>query len=337
MHNIILQELAMFGCRCTLSNDMFKIAKEKFGSFDYYKLINERTAEYLSVIPAFGGLCHAWEVNTSIGIFQLFENYKTIEELTELVDRSYKGAKLVPYPNRVAGRKYRFNGSAYELEQCKIGEPNSIHGFLVRQPMKLIDQYITEASASITLEYIHEGLTQGYPFPFRLSICYELHEAQGLTISTNVTNTGDHTMPFGDGWHPYFKAPDGIDDLELQFGARSILETAGAGIPTGIAHEYSNFNECGPIGTTELDDCFVLEHNEVTLVYSKQGLRLDFWQEMGPGKYNYLQIYTPDDRKSIAIEPMTCEPNAFNSGNGLITINPDKTISLKHGIIPTVP
>jgi aldose 1-epimerase len=55
--------------------------------------------------------------------------------------------------------------------------------------------------------------------------------------------------------------------------------------------------------------------------------------------YGYLMIFTGDgladvDRRSIAVEPMTCAPNAFRSGDGLIRLEPGESHVGLWGIIP---
>ena len=47
-------------------------------------------------------------------------------------------------------------------------------------------------------------------------------------------------------------------------------------------------------------------------------------------RYPYLMIFTGDglpdvERRSIAVEPMTCAPNAFRSGEGLVRLDPGET------------
>lgn len=37
-------------------------------------------------------------------------------------------------------------------------------------------------------------------------------------------------------------------------------------------------------------------------------------------KENFLQLYIPPDRTSIAIEPMTCTPDVFNYKKGLLEL-----------------
>ena len=61
--------------------------------------------------------------------------------------------------------------------------------------------------------------------------------------------------------------------------------------------------------------------NGVNLVSRKTGIILNIWQESSRNKYNYLVLYTPPDRKSIAIEPITSNIDSFNSKEDVIILN----------------
>ena len=56
------------------------------------------------------------------------------------------------------------------------------------------------------------------------------------------------------------------------------------------------------------------------------------------GKYRYAQVFTGDTlaaerrRCGLAIEPMTCPPDAFRSGVDLIVLRPGEAITLEWGI-----
>jgi aldose 1-epimerase len=55
----------------------------------------------------------------------------------------------------------------------------------------------------------------------------------------------------------------------------------------------------------------------------------------------YVQVFTGDTlspqerRRSIAVEPLTCPANAFNSGDGLRVLDPAETVGGTWGIQPT--
>ncbi|MEQ9300870.1 MAG: hypothetical protein RIF33_20015 [Cyclobacteriaceae bacterium] len=311
---------------------MYTIHKTQFGPYDHYQIKDANDEESISIIPAFGGLINDWTVKTKSGLSRLLKNYEDHLDLNDNIDVNFQGPKLIPYPNRIENGQYTFNGQEYQLEQSKIGEPNSIHGFLCRLPMEVIEQVCEADRGSITLQHSYNGAESGYPFTFDIELTYQLHASDGLSILTRIRNTGDRLMPFGDGWHPYFACRDGIGSLELEFHAKGKLETNELAIPTGKLDYYGQFESLTSIASVQLDDCFELRDDHILLRYPDEDLTLAFWQEMGEGKYNYLQVYTPADSQSIAIEPMTCPPNAFNSGEGLIEIAPKEQIELRHGI-----
>ncbi len=311
---------------------MYSIQKTQFGPYEQYEIKTADEEESISIIPGFGGLINDWKIRAKSGPLALLKNYKDHQELEKMIDVNFQGPKLIPYPNRIENGHYSFEGQEYQLDQSKIGEPNSIHGFLCRLPMQVNGQLCEADHATLSLGHTYKGGVRGYPFTFELELTYQLHAAEGLSILTRIKNTGDGLMPFGDGWHPYFSYGNGINALELEFHALGKLETNDLGIPTGKSVRYDHFDKLATIASTQLDDCFVLKDDQIFLKYPEENLTLAFWQEMGEGKYNYLQVYTPVDRQSIAIEPMTCAPNAFNSGEGLIEIPSEATIELRHGI-----
>ena len=60
--------------------------------------------------------------------------------------------------------------------------------------------------------------------------------------------------------------------------------------------------------------------------------KIVLWQETGEMKYNYLAVYTPPEKDSLAMEPWTCPPDVFNNKIDLITLDPGKKLELAMGI-----
>ncbi len=79
----------------------------------------------------------------------------------------------------------------------------------------------------------------------------------------------------------------------------------------------------GKIRKTILDHGFLLSEHET---------HFDGFVVFQDKSMNFLQIYTPEKRRSIAIEPMSCLADAFNNKIGLITLKPGKSISHHFGI-----
>ena len=96
-----------------------------------------------------------------------------------------------------------------------------------------------------------------------------------------------------------------------------------------------DFRAARPIGDLPLDTCYA------DLIPDADGAtRITFAHPDGSPRltlildahYRFAQVYSGDNvpdpaarRRGLAIEPMTCPANAFNSGDGLITLQPGAT------------
>ena len=144
-------------------------------------------------------------------------------------------------------------------------------------------------------------------------------------------------MPFGIGWHPYFTLQKQADELQLQLPACNHLRVDERLIPTGNREPFREFQTFHSIGSRSFDDAFECTSNagyfETKLRDPQTGGIITLQQN---AVFKYLQVYTPLERSSIALEPMTCPANAFNSGEGLITLKSGESfegqISLKFEI-----
>lgn len=241
-----------------------------------------------------------------------------------------RGQVLAPWPNRLAGGSYEFAGTRYQLAISEARTGNASHG-LVRWANW---QLVAQDAASVTL-----GLTlhpqSGYPFALALALTYRLAE-DGLTVSTVARNVGTSALPFGLGFHPYFTVGTTlVDDAIFTLPAATSLPTDERMIPSGrdsVAGGPLDFRNARPIGDTIIDTCFTeLARDEqgrarIVLAAPDGGPVLTLTLD---GAFDFVQVYTgnnlPDPatrRRGLAIEPMTCPANAFNSGDGLIALAP---------------
>ena len=238
-----------------------------------------------------------------------------------------RGQVLMPWPNRIEDGRYTFDGREHRLPLSEPEAANAIHG-LVRWDVWTVRERTAERAV---LAY---GLHQqpGYPFTLDLEVDYAL-SADGLTVRTRATNFGPDACPFGAGNHPYLRAGGGLaDDVVLRLPASTVLDADERGIPTGsapVGKRGLDFREPRAIGETVLDHAFtglardgdglvrvVLEHPD--------GTRTVLWADEA---YGYLQVFTGDPlpdvaRRSVAVEPMTCPPNAFRTGEALVRLEP---------------
>ncbi len=247
------------------------------------------------------------------------------------------GAVLVPWPNRLRAGKYSFDGVDYQLPLTEPLAGNAIHGLgrwarwtcVRREP----------SSVTLGLDIVAQT---GWPFEVRVEVTYALDAEHGLSVSTLARNQGARRAPFGAGFHPYLAVEDHpLSKVTLQLPASERLVTDDAQIPIGnqaVQHTSHDFRRGRRLGAVRLDDAFTgLQTSEgrgaaeVRLRHSSVRLWFD-------ETFQYLQVFTPDvlarDQPAIAIEPMTCPADAFNTGTGLIVLEPGKVWTGAWGLQP---
>jgi aldose 1-epimerase len=311
---------------------MFSIRNEPFGPFEKYILQNLLTGEYVSIIPAFGGNVNELVLKKKDKLYSILDRNKTAQDLIK--DATYKGAQLIPFASRIENGMYTFQGKTYQLPVNEKERNHALHGFLNNK--KFIIVKVTEGNslASLEVSFAYNKDVPGYPFSFLAGLIYSLSD-KGFKIETTVKNTGLNDMPFSCGWHPYFTFSKPVDDLYLHLSSRRNIVLNERLIPTGKINKDQRFYKPAKIGSTQLDDSFIIENGGIakTELYSVQDdTTISLWQETGAEKFNYLQVYIPPDRRSIAFEPVTSQTNAYNNGKGLIVLKPDETFHASYGV-----
>ena len=239
---------------------------------------------------------------------------------------------LFPFPNRLKQGVYDFEGKKYSFEiNDGNGLQNALHGFVRAEPFSITEQGKNDQEAQVTLDYAYAGELDSYPFPFQMSISYRL-SAQQLKVGVKLVNTGRTNMPAGLGWHPYFGLPLGKDKAEIQLPSCREVEVDKTMIPTGKKFASTRFDAFHSLKGIDLDTCFELnDKGQINAVRLRSGddHEIRLWQD---GAYGFIQIYIPDDGQSIAIEPMTCGIDAFNTGEGLRILAPGESWELSCGV-----
>jgi aldose 1-epimerase len=311
---------------------MFSIIKENFGEFITVTLHNRNTNSKLTIVPQLGCLINDWKLPILGKNYGVLDNYGTPEDLSKNHLISYKGARLLPFPNRIAGGSYEFDGKHYQLPINFNKEGHAAHGFISSIDFNLIGETKGNDFARTNFEGDYQGEIVGYPFPFKIVLTYELRKRNLLEIKVKVTNTGRSRMPFGDGWHPYFKTGSKVNSLKLRIIPEYAVDVDSRMIPTGAESKFDTFSESMEIKEQFFDSCFKNPAGRVSIIDEQKELEALFWQETGHNQYQFTQLYTPEGRDTISVEPVTSEPNAFNSGKGLIILEPNQSIHLAHGI-----
>ena len=242
------------------------------------------------------------------------------------------GQVLVPWPNRIRDGKYTQDGDVQQLALSEPAMHNAIHGLTRWLPWRAVDV----APASVTLEY---DLTPqpGYPWPLQLRTTWSIGE-DGLRADHEATNLGAHACPFGLGVHPYLYIEGvAVEDLRLTLPAHSRLLVDGRLLPMGEAKVTGgpfDFSEPRRIADAHLDTAFgdvTRADNGVLTARLETGDGTRAREIWADRTFSWLQVYTGDTlhgdrlRRSVAIEPMTCPPDAFRSGRDVVTIEPGET------------
>lgn len=249
------------------------------------------------------------------------------------------GAPLIPWPNRLGDGHYRFDDSDHQVALTEPDKHNAIHGFLRWRPWQAIEHHRDRLVMSATLFPL-----TGYPFALDVHLDYRLDDT-GLTVTTTATNIGDQPAPYGCGQHPYLSPGDGlVDDCTLHLEADTrILTDPERQLPTGtepVDGTPYDFRNGRKLGDLEIDYAFTDLHRDadnrawVRLIRT-DGRLVELWVD---NAYPIVEIYTGDTlaadrrRRGLGTEPMTCPPNAFQSGEQVIRLDPGASATSSWGV-----
>lgn len=238
-----------------------------------------------------------------------------------------RGQLLMPWPNRIRDGSYSFGGTDHQLALTEPSRHNASHG-LVRWAAWSVEEHTAN---SVSLGYRLMAQT-GYPWTVDLHVLYDL-SADGLTVTQTATNMSGSPAPYAQGAHPYLAAGAGpVDGWELTLPAATRLLVDDRLLPSGMADVAGtayDFRAARPLGSTVLNDAFTdLDRDAdgvatVTVRDRTGGRGVELWVD---GRHRWLQVYSGDDtptpRRSLAVEPMTAPPDAFRSGDDLVTLAP---------------
>ena len=295
---------------------------------------NKKTGEYFSVIPEFGANLNELVLRNRNENLEIIRGYKSREEFLRL--EGFKNVLMVPFPNRIENGEYEFQGRKYKLPINEENNRNSLHGFVYSRQFDLVERMITDNFGAIGLKLFYDRLYTGYPFAFRLLVRFILWKSSSLEVIFVITNVDKVEIPMGVGWHPIFELGDRIDRFQLKLPVKKMFVLSDRMIPNGKTVDYEYANKPLLIGNRNFDSVFLVDNSSsrvTTEIFDvERKVTIEVWQEVGEKKFNFLQVYTPPDRRGIAIEPMSCNINAFNNKEGLIVMKPGEEISLRCGV-----
>lgn len=250
-----------------------------------------------------------------------------------------RGQLLVPWPNRIRDGSYRWANTEHQLGHSEVDKHNAIHGLLRWVGWSLLERTDSRVTVGAAL-----WPQPGYPFRVDVSAAYELTD-EGLCVTITARNQGSEPAPYGVGQHPYLTVgTDRVDDVVLTVPADSWVRCDDRGLPVAIEPVTGtpyDFRSPRAIGGTQLDTAYTAlprrgDGRVVVTLDSQDGSGgVDLW--LGDGA-DYLQVFSGDTlalprrRTGLAVEPMSCPPDAFNTGEGLVSLDPGATHTLRWGV-----
>ncbi len=250
----------------------------------------------------------------------------------------FHGAVLVPWPNRVAGGAYRFDGAEHQLAVSEPALGNALHGLAAWLPWRLVEHAIDRVTLATRL-----FPSPGYPFQIETVVEYRLDD-DGLHVRATTTNLGDQACPFAIGFHPYLSPGAGatLDDCQLHLDAGGHLRLDDRLVPAGdeaVDGGVFDFRAEASLSGRVLDDAFfdVLPDaagRSWAKLTGPDGRTVAIWADES---FGYWQVFSGETltadlaRRGLAAEPMTAAPDAFNSGRGLRRLEPGEAVAVTWG------
>lgn len=243
------------------------------------------------------------------------------------------GAILAPWPNRIDGGTYSWEGAVHHLEITEPERNTAIHGLVMAEP------WIPDVADNRVMFTLSLGPRTGYPFPLRLTLRYQL-DGPALTADFTAENMGTVPAPFGVGFHPWLAAgPGGIEAATLQMQAGTWFRPDSRLLPIAeeLIPERFDFHHPATIGDVTFDDAFGHPRRDDSgrawiKLTGDDGVRVGAWMNYPFQVWQLCSHPGPAPRPGLAAEPMTCPANAFKSGDRLHVLAPRKPFRAQWGL-----
>jgi len=279
--------------------------------------------EQRAVVNARGGALRSYRVGSA----QVIDGWADQE-----LPPAFNGAVLAPWPNRIRDGRWQIAGTEQQLPINEVDRQTALHGLVMWADWQLI----RHRAASISLG-CRVAAQPGYPFELQLGVSWTLTD-EGLRCDLAADNVGGQPAPFGIATHPFFGFADHrVDELTLTLPARRQLRTDDRLLPIELVDADERFRTGRSLAGVELDTAFTdLEWDSdgrcrlrlaAGTGTASESASLTIWAD---DSFRWWQVYTGDRfpagddriRRSMAIEAMTCGPDAFNTGQDVIMLAP---------------
>ncbi|MHA6524778.1 aldose 1-epimerase family protein [Tessaracoccus sp. G1721] len=227
------------------------------------------------------------------------------------------GRQLIPWPNRIRDGRYTFAGVTHQLPITEVPRHTALHGLDEGKPWSVVRH--TDDEVVLTARYYPQ---RGWTSVLDATIGHRLTD-DGLRVTVEVTNVGQASAPYGYGAHPYLAADVSTAELTLPF-TKELLVDPERLLPIELADvtPEHDFRQARAIGDTQFDTALAGVDGPWELSVKTGGRTVTLWAD---ATLPWGQVFTHPDRIALAVEPMTCGPDAFNEGpthDGLIVLEP---------------
>jgi aldose 1-epimerase len=283
-----------------------------------------------AVVVEVGGVLRHY----SVGDTEVLDGFSAEE-----ISPASAGQILAPWPNRIRDGHYTFDGQNQQLPLTEPARHNAIHGLVNWARWSAVEQ----SADAVTLE-VEVPAQIGYPWWLRLRTRWSV-SADGLRCDQEVVNLSGVNAPWGYSVHPYLQLPGvAVDDILLHVPGQTRIVADARLLPIGavkVAGTDYDYTAPRRIGIQILDTTFgEIEHDadgitQVTIADPGSDAKVTVWAD---DKFKYWQVFSGDTlhgerfRRSVAIEPMTCPPDAFRTGRDLVVLEPGATWTASWGI-----
>lgn len=277
------------------------------------------------------------EVGATLRGYRVGDREVTVVHHPDRLPPKSNGAVLMPWPNRIRDGHYAFGGQDLQLALTEPANGNASHGLANWVRWSLTAQ--TPNELSLACDVVPQ---KGWPFELWAEVTYRVEAAGGLSVRLGAQNTGAVALPFGAGCHPYLTVGNvALDDVELMVPAERRIATDERSLPVDtvdVAGTGYDFRTRRRLGALRLDTAFTglrqrdgREH--VELRAGERTTRV-WWDAVAFSTVQVFTLPTLIDGAAVAVEPMTCPADAFNSGTDLRVLQAGESWSAEWGIEP---
>lgn len=251
----------------------------------------------------------------------------TLPHDPDIVPSGHLGKVLIPWPNRIRDGRYSFDGHSYQLAVTELATGSASHGFLAWKDWQI--ENVSTDSVTLSAWVVPQP---NYPFLLHSTACYKVG-ADGLQVTLTTVNEGRCAAPYGVGQHPYISCNlQPLDKCTLSFPCTEVFAVDEKMCPTGLIKAETlglDFCQERSLKDVHIDHAFRNDKRPLTVSLSTEEMTVSLVTDAP-----FVQLFTAEklQRQGLAVEPMSCPANAFNSQVGLTVLQPGQSHTLSYTI-----